>query len=105
MHELSVTRYIEAPVETVWDVLANRQEEWWCPAPWLVTMVAQERRPGGRSRHQRAGEPQHRQRRGAAKPARRGAQDRRDGPRRRGVPGLFAGQRFDLLRPRGRRDD
>lgn len=49
MHELSVTRYIEAPVEAVWDVLANRQEEWWCPKPWTIEMVAQERRTGGRN--------------------------------------------------------
>jgi uncharacterized protein YndB with AHSA1/START domain len=31
MKELSVTRYIAAPPEVVWDVMANRQEEWWCP--------------------------------------------------------------------------
>ena len=49
MHELSVSRYIAAAPETVWDVLANRQEEWWCPAPWRVEVKAQDRRPGGRS--------------------------------------------------------
>ena len=32
--ELSVTRYIDAPPETVWDVMVNRQAEWFCPAPW-----------------------------------------------------------------------
>lgn len=49
MHELKITRHIAAAPETVWDVLANRQEEWWCPAPWRITMIAQDRRPGGRS--------------------------------------------------------
>lgn len=49
MHELSISRYIAASPVKVWDVLANRQEEWWCPKPWRITMVAQERRPGGRS--------------------------------------------------------
>ncbi len=29
MHELSITRHIAAAPEKVWDVLANRQEEWW----------------------------------------------------------------------------
>jgi uncharacterized protein YndB with AHSA1/START domain len=49
MKELSVTRYIAAPPATVWDVLVNRQEEWWCPRPWRVEIVAQDRFPGGRS--------------------------------------------------------
>lgn len=48
-HELSVTRFIAAPPAKVWDVLANRQDEWWCPRPWRSEVVAQERRPGGRS--------------------------------------------------------
>lgn len=49
MHELSLTRFIAAPPEAVWDVLANRQEEWFCPKPWRAEVTAQERRPGGRS--------------------------------------------------------
>ena len=49
MHELSVTRFIAAAPDKVWDVMANRQEEWWCPRPWSIEMIAQERRPGGRS--------------------------------------------------------
>jgi uncharacterized protein YndB with AHSA1/START domain len=48
MHELSITRHIAAPVERVWDVLVNRQEEWWCPKPWYAKIVEQDRRPGGR---------------------------------------------------------
>ncbi|MDR7102761.1 SRPBCC domain-containing protein [Croceicoccus sp. BE223] len=49
MHELKLTRFIDAPPEICWPVLADRQEEWWCPAPWRIEMLAQERRPGGRS--------------------------------------------------------
>jgi len=49
MHELSVTRHIATPPAKVWDVMVNRQEEWWCPKPWYITMVAQERWAGGRS--------------------------------------------------------
>ncbi|EDL48976.1 SRPBCC family protein [Erythrobacter sp. SD-21] len=49
MNELTVTRFIDAPPEKVWDIMVNRQEEWWCPAPWRIEMVAQERRAGGRS--------------------------------------------------------
>ena len=49
MHELSITRHIAASPGTVWDVLANRQNEWWCPRPWRSEVIAQERRPGGRA--------------------------------------------------------
>lgn len=45
--ELSVTRYIAAPPSTVWDVMANRQNEWWCPTPWRAEVDEQDRRPGG----------------------------------------------------------
>lgn len=47
MNELSITRYIAAPVERVWDVLVNRQEEWFCPAPWRAVPGRQDRRAGG----------------------------------------------------------
>ena len=46
--ELSVTRYIDAPPAMVWDVMANRQAEWFCPAPWRAEVVRQDRRAGGR---------------------------------------------------------
>ena len=46
-NELSVTCFINAPPARVWDVLANRQEEWWCPAPWRVSIEEQQRRAGG----------------------------------------------------------
>jgi uncharacterized protein YndB with AHSA1/START domain len=49
LHELSVTRRIAAPPETVWQAMAHRQEEWWCPRPWRVEIVEQDRRPGGRA--------------------------------------------------------
>lgn len=49
MNELSISRYIAASPEKVWDVLTNRQEEWWCPKPWYITIIEQDRRPGGRS--------------------------------------------------------
>ena len=47
VRELSVTRTIAAPPEKVWDVLTNRQEEWWCPAPWRAKVDRQDRRAGG----------------------------------------------------------
>jgi uncharacterized protein YndB with AHSA1/START domain len=46
-NELSITRTIDAPVAQVWDVMVNRQEEWWCPRPWRVEVEEQDRRPGG----------------------------------------------------------
>lgn len=45
-HELSVTRHIAAPPEKVWDVLANRTDEWWCPLPWRARVDWGERRAG-----------------------------------------------------------
>lgn len=47
-HELCISRFIAASPDTVWDVLVNRQEEWWCPQPWRVTIDEQDRRAGGR---------------------------------------------------------
>jgi uncharacterized protein YndB with AHSA1/START domain len=49
LHELTVTRHIAAPPATVWHVMAERQAEWWCPRPWTVEIVEQDRRPGGRA--------------------------------------------------------
>lgn len=46
--ELSVTCHIDAPPAKVWDVMVNRQEEWWCPVPWRAVIDRQDRRPGGR---------------------------------------------------------
>ena len=47
MNELSVTRFIAAPPAKVWDVMANRIEEWWCPKPWRAEFRPLERRAGG----------------------------------------------------------
>ncbi|MCJ2181253.1 SRPBCC domain-containing protein [Novosphingobium sp. 1949] len=49
-HELRVTRFIAAPPETVWQAMAYRQEEWWCPAPWSVRIDEQDARAGGITR-------------------------------------------------------
>ena len=47
--ELTITRYIDAPPEKVWDVMVNRQQDWFCPKPWRAEIDCQERRPGGRA--------------------------------------------------------
>lgn len=47
MNELTVTRFIAAPPTRVWDVMAGRIEEWWCPKPWRAEFRNLERRPGG----------------------------------------------------------
>jgi len=46
-HELSITRFIAAPPETVWHAMTERQTEWWCPVPWRAEIDRQDRRPGG----------------------------------------------------------
>ncbi|GGB87657.1 activator of HSP90 ATPase [Novosphingobium endophyticum] len=47
--ELSVTRFIAAPPAKVWEIMTNRQEEWWCPVPWRAEIDEQDKRPGGAS--------------------------------------------------------
>ncbi len=47
--ELSITRYISAPPKKVWDIMAGRIEEWWCPKPWRAEFKTLERLAGGRS--------------------------------------------------------
>jgi uncharacterized protein YndB with AHSA1/START domain len=47
--ELSVTRFIAAPPEKVWQVMTERQTDWWCPLPWHAEVVEQDWRAGGRS--------------------------------------------------------
>ncbi|UIP06322.1 SRPBCC domain-containing protein [Erythrobacter sp. SDW2] len=49
MHELSITRFIAAPTDKVWDVMSNRIEEWFCPKPWRAEFANLERRAGGTS--------------------------------------------------------
>lgn len=46
MHELSVTRFIDAHPARVWDIMANRIEEWWCPKPWRAEFDNLSRRAG-----------------------------------------------------------
>jgi len=48
-HELVITRLIDAAPDKVWDIMTNRQEEWWCPKPWRAEFDINERRPGGRN--------------------------------------------------------
>lgn len=48
-NELAIERIIDAPPEVVWRVWTERMEEWFCPKPWRVEVIAQELRPGGRS--------------------------------------------------------
>lgn len=50
LNELSLTRYIAAPLAKVWEVLAERQNEWWCPTPWRAEVTEQDRQPGGACR-------------------------------------------------------
>ena len=46
-NELSVTRFIAARPDEVWDIMVNRQEEWWCPKPWQARVEQADRRPMG----------------------------------------------------------
>lgn len=45
--ELSVSRYIDAPVDKVWTVLTERLAEWWCPKPWKTEINQLEWHSGG----------------------------------------------------------
>jgi len=45
---LSVTTYIDAPPEKVWEAMTQRMEDWWCPRPWRVELVEMDWRAGGR---------------------------------------------------------
>lgn len=48
MTELSVARFIAAPPEKVWEVMTDRQDEWWCPDPWRSETKVLERKSGDR---------------------------------------------------------
>ena len=50
LHELSVTRLIQAPPETVYRVWTERPGEWFAPRPYTTPVAELELRPGGRSR-------------------------------------------------------
>jgi uncharacterized protein YndB with AHSA1/START domain len=47
--ELSVTRYIAAPPETVYHVWTERLEEWFAPKPYTTRIIEHDLRAGGRS--------------------------------------------------------
>lgn len=49
VHELSVQRVIDAPIDAVWQAFTEHLDEWWCPRPWRTEIVEQDWRPGGRS--------------------------------------------------------
>ncbi len=44
---LSVTRFIAATPEHVWQMMTQRQAEWWCPLPWRAEFPEQDWRAGG----------------------------------------------------------
>jgi uncharacterized protein YndB with AHSA1/START domain len=48
VHELSITRLIDAPPETVYRVWTERLGEWWAPRPYTTPVVELDLRPGGR---------------------------------------------------------
>ena len=48
VHELSITRSIEAPPHVVYRVWTKRTGEWWAPRPYTTPVVELDLRPGGR---------------------------------------------------------
>jgi uncharacterized protein YndB with AHSA1/START domain len=48
--ELSITRFIDATPETVYEVWTTRTREWFAPLPYTTPVVDFDLRPGGRSR-------------------------------------------------------
>ena len=48
-HELSITRLIAAPPDTVYRVWTERLGEWWAPRPYTTPNVDLDLRPGGRA--------------------------------------------------------
>ncbi|MCZ8170590.1 MAG: SRPBCC domain-containing protein [Novosphingobium sp.] len=49
MHELSVTRLIDAAPDRVWQVMTQRTNEWWCPKPWRAEIDFGTRKPGSQT--------------------------------------------------------
>lgn len=50
MHELAVTRVIEATPGKVWQVMTERANEWWCPKPWRAEVDVGNRKVGSATR-------------------------------------------------------
>lgn len=48
-NDLTIERFIDAPVAAVWRAWTDHKEEWFCPAPWRVEIVEYDLTPGGRS--------------------------------------------------------
>ncbi len=46
MHELAVTRVIDATPGKVWQVMTERANEWWCPKPWRAEVDFGSRKAG-----------------------------------------------------------
>lgn len=49
-HELSITRYIDAPPEAVYRVWTERPGQWFAPRPWTTPETDWDLRAGGRMR-------------------------------------------------------
>jgi uncharacterized protein YndB with AHSA1/START domain len=49
LHELSVERLIDAPVDAVWKAYTDHLGEWFCPKPWRAEVVELDLRAGGRA--------------------------------------------------------
>lgn len=49
VHELSITRVIDAPVAAVWRAWTEDSGAWFCPKPWAAEVITQELVSGGRS--------------------------------------------------------
>ncbi|MDZ3830578.1 MAG: SRPBCC domain-containing protein [Sphingopyxis sp.] len=47
-HQLSISILIDATPEKVWEVMTGRMAEWWCPAPWTMSLDDIDLRSGGR---------------------------------------------------------
>jgi uncharacterized protein YndB with AHSA1/START domain len=50
LHELSITRLIDAPPQSVYRVWTERLGEWWAPRPYTTPVIELDLRPGGRCR-------------------------------------------------------
>ena len=49
LYELSVSRFIKASPETVWQAFTRHGTEWFTPRPWTTPSVDYDLRPGGRA--------------------------------------------------------
>ena len=46
--EISISRYIAATPDRVWEIMTEKLPEWWCPTPWRAEINAIEWWGGGR---------------------------------------------------------